>query len=460
MQGTTLVIGILGSVLVILLRPPYALGVYIGVLLWYPDYLRVSIGTIDISAGRIVVTALLLRCLCSDQIQKKFIWSRLDTLVALSMVVYVGVYCLTYPSLVMALENRSGFLMDTWFAYMSARLIMTDKAKLIGFVKAVSFVVAALAILGVMESNMHWRPFAPLKRFRPWRTPVEVIGTDSGIGRWGRGRAMGPFSHPIMFGSSFVMFLPLIWALRHQRNHWGKLSYPLVGMAGYGVFSTMSSGPWAAGIVAVFCLAIERFKRWVKPLLIAFVILCIVTEIFSKRPFYYAMYSRANLGGGDWYQRVKLIDSARADFGQWWLAGYGGKDPGWGARYAAPTDTNNEFIKAGMEYGLLGIIALCVVLIEVFRGLSSASRKTADTELKSVYWSLGSTVLSVIVIWQGVSFFGTPLSLFYSILGMTASSLAFVEYVTTNNGTLLRTDNAGLIAEPERPGHVCHDAVR
>ncbi len=451
MQGITLVIGILGSVLVILLRPPYALGVYIGVLLWYPDYLRVSIGTIDISAGRIVVTVLLVKCLCSKQLQSKFVWSRLDTLVALSMVVYVGVYCLTYQSLTMALENRSGFLMDTWFAYMSARLIMTDKAKLIGFVKAVSFVVAALAILGVMESNMHWRPFAPLRRFRPWRTLGEMTEERAaematGKARWGLTRAMGPFSHPIMFGSSFVMFLPLIWALRHQCNHWGKLSYPLVAMAGYGVFSTMSSASWAAGIAVVFCLAMERFKRWVKLLLIAFVILCIVTEIVSKRPFYYAMYSRANLGGGDYYQRVKLIDAAIEHVDEWWLAGYGDTYHDWGPGLY---DTNNEFIKAGIQYGLLGIIALCAVLIEVFRGLSSASRKTADTELKSVYWSLGSTVLSVIVIWQGVSFFGTPLSLFYSILGMTASSLGFTECVTANSGILLRSDNAGLICEPK-----------
>jgi len=445
MQGITLVIGILGSVSVILLRPPYALGVYIGVLLWYPDYLRVSIGTIDISAGRIVVSALLLRCLCSDQIQKKFIWSRLDTLVALSMVVYVGVYCLTYPSLVMALENRSGFLMDTWFAYMSARLIMTDKRTLISVLKTTSLILALLAILGLIECVTHRLYFAPLKRFRPWRMLTEVPDAVVEKGRFGLARAIGPFSHPIMFGSSFVMFLPLICALRHQRNYWGKLSYPLVVMAGCGAFSSMSSGSWAPGIVAVFCLVMERFKRWVKPLLIAFVILCIVTEIVSKRPFYYAMYSRANLGGGDWYQRVKLIDSARADFGQWWLAGYGGRDPGWGARYAAPTDTNNEFIKAGVQYGLLGIIVLCAVLIEVFRGLSSASRKTVDTELKSLYWSLGSTVFSVIIIWQGVSFFGTPLSLFYSILGMTASSLAFTECVTANSGILLRSDNAGLI---------------
>jgi hypothetical protein len=353
------------------------------------------------------------------------------------MAVFVGIYCLTYSPFTSAVESRAGFLLDTWFAYLAARFAIGNRDTLIRSVKTVSLVLAPLAILGIVEATTGWQPFAALRQYCLWRSAIVTYGP-----RWGLTRAWGPFSHPIMFASSFVIFLPLIWALRHQRNHWGKLSYPLVGMAGCGAFSTMSSASWAAGIVAVFCLAMERFKRWVKPLLIAFVILCIVTEIVSKRPFYHAMYERANLGGGDWYQRATLIDAAIEHVDEWWLAGYGGKYHDWGPGLY---DTNHEVIKAGIQYGLLGIIALCAVLIEVFRGLSSASRKTADTELKSVYWSLGSTVLSVIVIWQGVSFFGTPLSLFYSILGMTASSLAFVECVTTNNGTLLRTDNVGLI---------------
>jgi len=411
MQGVTLTVALVGSVLVLLLRPPYALAAYIAGLIWYPDYLRITIGTLDISAGRIVVTVLLLRCLCSDEIRKNFRWSRLDTLVALSMVVYVGVYCLANPLLSMAFENRAGFLMDTWLAYMAARFIVTDKETLTSFMKVTAVVLVALAILGVAESATGRFFFLGLKRFRPWRTP---LGDETIVkARWGLGRANGPFSHSIMFGGCFVMFLPLVWALRHHRGYWGKLAYPFSVTAIIGALSSMSSGPWSMLIVTVFCLALEKYKRWAKVVLASFVMLCFVVGAISNRPFYHVLYSYADIVGGDWYQRVKLIDSAIQDFGKWWLAGSGGKDPGWGARYNAPTDTNNEFIKAGIQYGLLGIITLCAVLAEAFRGLIRASRQTENMELKSLYWAMGCTLAGVIVLWQGVSFFGQMPSIFY-----------------------------------------------
>jgi hypothetical protein len=438
MQGTTLAVALIGSILVLLLRPGYALAAYIAALVWYPDYLRITIGTLDISAGRIIVTVLLLRCLCNSKLRRNFVWSRLDTWVTLSMVVYVGVYCITQPSSV-AIENRGGFLMDTWLAYITVRLIVTDKATLISFIKAASIPLAALAILGVVESVTHWKPFAPLFRFCPWRT---LSGEVEGQLRWGLTRATGPFSHSIMFGNCFVMFLPLIWSLRHQRGYWRTLAYVFSGTAIVGALISMSSGPWVAVIVVVFCLTIERYKRWVKLILITLVLACILIQVVSNRPFYRVLADRLNFVGGDWWQRADLIDAAIEDFGQWWLAGYGGKDPGWGSRVGEDvTDVNNEFILKGVQYGILGIIVLCGVLVVAFRGLVHADRQTTDVKLKSMYWSLGSSLVGVITAWQGVNFFGQMNALFYSILGIIGSSFAFAKRDEGSQHRLLDTGN-------------------
>lgn len=433
MQGTTLAIGILGSILVLSLRPAYALSAYIGVLIWYPNFLRVSIGTIDISAGRIVVTVLLLRCLCDERLRRKFVWSRFDTLVTLSMAVYVGMYCATRPFM-QAFENRGGFLIDTWFTYLAARLVLTDKRTLISFIKATAVILAPLAILGVIESITHWQPFFKMRHFCIWRTPVGEIISQT---RWGLTRAIGPFSHYILFGGFFVMFLPLIWALRHQRGYWGKLAYPLCGIAIVGAFFSMSSGPWAMLVVVIFCLAMERHKQWAKPMLLSMVPLGILAEIGSNRPLHYVLYSYANLGGGDYWSRVRLIDAAIENFDQWWLAGYGGIDPGWGSLeggyfWGHFTDMNNEFIMAGVEYGILGIIVLCAVLVAAFRGLVRAGSQTKDTQLKSLYWSMGSALVGLIVMVQGVSLFGQMNALFYCILGIIGSSFYFKENAFVN----------------------------
>lgn len=430
MQGTTLAIGILGSILVLALRPPYALGAYFALLIWYPDYLAVSIGTIDISVGRIVVTVLLLRCLCDDGIRKKFVWSRFDKLVGLSMVVYVGMFCATRP-LMQALENRCGFVMDTFFAYIVARFCIPDRTAMITVVKFIAVTLVPLALLGVVEAVTGWYAYRGLHQYCPWITVLPSFQP-----RFGFMRAQGPFSHPIMFGGCFVMFLPLIWVLRHQRNYWGKVAYPLCGIAVIGALSSMSSGPWSMLIIVIFCLVLEKYKRWTKVVLASLVVLCILITIVSNRPLYKVLFSYANLAGGVGWQRAGLIDAAIKHFNEWWLAGYGGRDPGWGALYFWTdfTDVTNEFILKGVEYGILGIIALCTVLIAAFRGLMRASMRTEDVELKSLYWSMGSTLVGIIALGQSVSFFGQMGHLFYSILGMIGASSCFAKYVSAESG--------------------------
>src|SRR4030042_2194851 len=147
MQGVTLIIALFLSVLAIVLRPKYAFVAYIIGLMWYPSFLTVTIGTIDILVGRFVVAVLLLRCFFDDSIRYKFAWNRLDTLVTLSMVVYVGAYLITQVEPVApTLEGRSGFLMDTWCAYLAARFIVTDRTKLISIIKCLSVALIPLAI--------------------------------------------------------------------------------------------------------------------------------------------------------------------------------------------------------------------------------------------------------------------------------------------------------------------------
>ncbi len=430
MEGVTLLIAIVGSVAVFFLRPAYALAVFVAALLWFPDYLRVSISTIDISVGRFIITFLLLRCLCNKQLRKKFEWSGLDTWVSLAIGAIVVVYCVMCGFSVEAVENRSGLITDTWFAYIVGRMIITDKNTVICFVKAVALVLAPLAIFGIVESVTGWQPFYQLVKYRFWRTVEgDMLSTQS---RWGFTRAIGPFSHPILFGNCFVMFLPIVWALRNLRGSWGKLTYVISAIIILGAISSMSSGPWGALIVVIFCLIMEKYKRWVKHVIVVLILLCILAQIGSNRPLHHVILSYLNFGQGDWWQRARLIDAAIDTFGQWWLTGYGGKDPGWGSLeggyfWGHFTDLNNEFILYGIDGGILGLIGLCGVFIVSLYGLSYASKQTSDIVLKSMYWSMGCSLIGVMAAWQGVSFFGQMNALFYCILGIIGSSIMFAK---------------------------------
>jgi hypothetical protein len=420
MQGVTLTFALIACLLVVTLRPPYALAAYLTALLWYPGFLAVSVGTIDIMVGRFVVAVLLLRCLCSDGIRSKFVWCRLDTLVSISMFVYVVTFFITgSDSFEAIVENRGGYLMDTWCAYMATRFIVTDRARLISVIKCVSLSLVPLAILGVIECVTFWQPFAPLWVYSPWWRGGTRFVSEA---RFGFARAIGPFSHAILFGGNFAMFLPLIYYLRGEKNDWRPFAYILSGVALLGALSSMSSGPWVMVIVVIFCLAMERYKVWVKPLVISIVLSCIFIGTASNRPFYHVIASWANpLGGAGWH-RARLVDLAIENFNEWWLVGYGDKDPGWGPQLGMVwTDVTNEYILNGIRYGLLGVIVLCAVLAKAFQGLIATHRKMTQPASKSLCWAFGSLLFGVVVTWMSVSFFGQLITLFYCCLGMIGS---------------------------------------
>lgn len=429
MQGVTLLVAIMGSAAALLLQPSYALAGYFATLLWFPDYLRVSIGSVDLSAGRIVATLLILRCLTNTNIRKKFVWSTLDSWVALTLGAITVIYCVASGLSFDAIENRGGLVTDTWFAYIAARLIITDKETLVRFIKAVAIILVPLAIYGVIESTTGWQPFFQLVKYRQWRAAEAnaYLATET---RWGFTRAIGPFSHPILFGNCFVMFLPLVWALRRQRGNWGKMAWLLAAIVAIGAVSSVSSGPWGTMFVVIFCLVMEKYKRWTKYIIFSLIGMALFTVIASNRPLYHVALYYVNLGRGDWYQRARLIDAAKDNFFQWWLTGYGGRDPGWGSTdggyfFGHFTDMNNQFLLYGTEGGMLALIGLCGVFAVAFRGFYRAYKRTNDIQLRSLYWSMGCTLVGLIVCWQAVSFFGQVVALFYALLGVMGSAILF-----------------------------------
>jgi len=416
MQDVTLAIGILGVILVLLLRPTGAFVVYIAVLLFYPTYLVVSVGTIDISASRIVIGVLLLKFLADKNLRSRFKWCRLDGWVAFFMATGIVVMSVTRPPFE-ALENRGGFLMETWFVYLAARLCITDRTALISFVKCVGIVLIPIVFLSVLECTVGWRPYATFRQYCPWRTETTIKAA-----RFGFERAEGPFGQAIMLGTSFALLVPWFWSLRHERGNWRGLAYLLTAVAILGGVSSMSGGPWNTLILMIFFLALERRKHWVKPLLALLALSCIVVEIVSSRPFYHVIVSYANPLGGSGWHRARIIDVAIETFGEWWFLGYGGEDSGWGERLGTVVpDVTNEFAIVGIQYGILGVIGLCAIFACALRMLARLYKQLDEPVLKSWCWALGATLAAVIVTFMSVGFFGQTQTIFYCILGMTGS---------------------------------------
>jgi hypothetical protein len=430
MQAVTLSIAAIFSLSVLLLRPTRGLALYFVVLLAYPTFLVVQLGTLDIGAARIVGGVLLMRCLADSKLLGRMKWCALDTWVVIAMVVEVGVPLIAWKMPGMkVVENRGGYVMNTFLAYFVTRLCISDYRDLKTVARWVGPFVAILAVLGIVEAFYGVQPFFALRRFCPWRG-----GGEGGAGldfttaqtndRLGYFRAVGPSGHPILFGASFVLFLPLLWALRHERQPWRTWAYALAVLATIGALSSMSSGPWMMATMLWGCLILERWKGLAKPLLWTGLAGIVVVDIISNRTFYHVLASFANPVGGTGWHRARLIDLAVDNFGRWWLLGYGGVDPGWGPQLGMTwTDLTSHYIWAGVHYGIWGVIALVGVLSTVLWMLVKAGRRAKDPLFISWCWGLGSVFAVLVVAFVALTFFDQSGTFFYGLLGMAASSV-------------------------------------
>jgi hypothetical protein len=428
MQAVTLSIAAIFSLTVLLLRPARALALYFAVLLAYPTFLVVQVGTLDIGAARIVGGVLLMRCLFDSRLLGKIKWCALDTWILIAMAVAVGAPVLAWKMPAMrVLENRGGFVMDTFLAYFVARFCISDYRQLKTVARWIAPFLVVLALLGIVETLGGPQPFFALRRFCPWKGGGEAASagdftTAQTNERLGYIRAVGPSGHPTLFGASFVMFLPLIWALRHERQPWRTWAYAVAVLATIGALSSMSSGPWMMIVMLWGCLILERFKYLAKPLVWFVIVSCVAVDIISNRSFYHVLASYANPVGGTGWHRARLIDLAIENFNQWWLLGCGGTDPGWGARLGMTwTDITSHYITAGVLYGVGGIIALLGLLGSALILLIRAGRRAQDPVFRSWCWAVGSIFVVLAVAFVASTFFDQSRTFFYGLLGMAGS---------------------------------------
>ncbi|MHC4572969.1 MAG: hypothetical protein ACYS76_02365 [Planctomycetota bacterium] len=424
MNDVTLAVAVAASLLVLCLRPALGFAVYVTLLFWYPTYLVLRLGSLDISASRIVVAVLLLRCAATPGLTKRFKWCALDTWVTLTAAACTVIPLLTWHMPFMKnIENKAGFLLDSYCAYMAARCCIASRADLVTAVKWIALVMVSLAFLGVVESATGWQPFIRLKQYCPWENP----GSGVGNARFGFERAVGPAGHPILFGASFVMFIPMVYSLRHSPGPWRKLAFLFSGALIAGAFSSLSNVVWVMVILTIFCLALENRPQWIKPILISLALSYVCVSIISNRSVHHVVMSYGNLAGGCGWHRAKLIDCTIADFSQWWLVGYRGRDPGWGRSVGMSwSDITNGYILIAWRAGLLGLIAFCGIFASALRLLYRSWKYTKNPAAKSWYWALGTVIVVLIVSLNGFHPFAQAQTLFNCAIGMTGSSVLWV----------------------------------
>jgi hypothetical protein len=430
MESLTLTFAVIAVILVILMPLRWGFLVYLATILYYPDYLRIIVGGFTLSAGRIVVVVLLMRCLLDRKLRYCFRWSRLDTLVIIADLIYVIFLSISANTTSAAIKFRCGAMMDTTFAYFATRFIINNVQQVTFLVKGVVVLLIPLALLGAHEASTATSPYDGLLEHRfyaeKWTGAKKFEYNEKGHGgeaRSGFFRAQGPHCHTIIFGLSFVVFLPLVWKTLCN-SKWCRFRSMACAALAVGALSSMSSGPLIGLIFVGAGLAIEPIKKYIKLLFILFIVMCIYLEFWTDRPhFYHVFASHLAFDEGTAYARTRLLDVAIERLPEYWLTGYGGNDPGWGPYVTGMdyTDVCVHYIALAVMYGLVGLLAYLAVILTAGVRLWRCHGQSNAPCYRDIVWGLLVSLMAILGGHLSISAFGALDPLYSIVFGLIGS---------------------------------------
>jgi len=415
MESLTLTIAILTSLLVFCTKPVWSLVIYCAVMAWYPSYLTVKLGTIDFSACRIVILAIFTNLFLRTNLLKhyRFIW--LDKLVIIYFTAQLIAGAATTPIMIL-LENRAGAIFDMVLPYFAVRIILKTKEQYLTLLKAVMVVAAPLAILGLYQSITSHNIVGSLKDYAAWET-----GGQSSTMRYGLYRATVTFSHPIMFGLFFAMFGPVCVGLFRSVSRNRRLYAVGIALMGVGAFSSLSTGPLLAALLAGGFLAFYRWRKNWKPVLTIIIVMCGILEVISNRHFYDVLGDFSLKSSAVWY-RSKLVDVALFEGGMsgHWITGYGFMDPNWGPKIDGRgiSDVVNHYLVILCRYGLVGLIPFLVMIVAAIKKLVQSYNICNTKSNRWLVWCLSAALFGILGAMNSVMLFGAPVTIFYVMVSL------------------------------------------
>jgi len=414
----TITVALIAVALALWVKPPTAIGVLIASMLLYPEYLRLPIGPVNMSAPRFVALAIIVR-LAGTAYARGFRWRLIDTLICLEWVWSVTA-CILAGANTAWVSEVVGRVFDTVPMYFAARLCMLRQEDYRKLVAPLVFCAIIAGGLGVFESMTRIRPYASLQAY------TAVQGFDFGgesFGdmeelRYGLLRARGSTGMSLYFGVAMFLLTGVLYSL--QKGSRSKSIWAMGFAAALcGSLSSMSSGPQSA-LVTFFLVGIFYWiPRLIKPALVGLLGLIIFGETVSHRHFWYWIEYLNPLGGDSWY-RSRLIDVALIRWRDYGLIGVGSNVPGhWGQFIDGRqfVDIVNEFVIVAVATGLIGLTCRLGILTTAIRD-AIWSYRNGTIEVRHRAFAQIATLLGLMVAGMSTGFFGPAKLLSFVLLGM------------------------------------------
>lgn len=416
MTNITLLLAILFCTYVVVKRNTgAAVGIIVFSMIVWPEYLRILIGPVAFSIPRLAALFLLLRLIAKGK-HRKIRKNSIDILV---VVIWLWIIFATVieGSAISHTTQMIGWGLDTVLMYFIARMSFQDESDLKAFCGWLALTAIIMCILGVIESTTSYSPYMGLTQFREWHW-IDKANSY----RLGMLRAKASTSVHIYFGMFMMMIAGMLWSIRKYVDY--NLRYKIILVSAFvAALTSMSSGPWLACAFIIIFSVFEKRTKYIKPILISFVIFAVFLEISSNRHFYNLIDYLALNSGTAWY-RTRLLEIAVNNLNEYWLFGVGSNMPHHWAQQLdgrLHIDIVNHFLMIGLYGGLPAMFMYIAIHVKTFKRAIFIRRTHADEKQKSLLFGLLATILALDISSMSVSLFGPPLLLSYILIGITVA---------------------------------------
>ena len=312
----------------------------------------IAIGGVNLYLLRVMVlffgTA---RVLMKNEIQK-FKFTTLD----FAVLAYGGSYwlagMLNWGFAFSELKVRTGFQVEVIGIYFLIRTLVRTKED------------GVTAIAGLGLTSIPLMGFFVLEQLTG-RNAFAIFGGVSPITaiREGRLRCQGAFGHPILAGTVWASFTPLLIGQIFSRGN-KRYFFILATLAACVItFTTASSTPVIGLAAAIVGMLAFRFRRFTRMAVAATFLALTVTHFAMKGPVWH-LISRINItGGNSGYHRYLIVDGFINHWQEWIFVGSRVGTSHWGN---FTVDTANHFVATGVQGGLPTLLALLFVIINAF----------------------------------------------------------------------------------------------
>ena len=355
---------------------------------------RIIILNLDFTPARLLVVLTILRIFVRSE-QRKIRWNLFDGMIFMWAMCGTAVYLIQWADF-KAFVYRSGILFDIIGIYWICRQNIRSWDEVASISKILAMCALVSAILVFVERTTEHNPFVLLGK------------VTTGVQR-GRYRCHGSFQHPITLGLFWANLVPIF--IGYAITNRSKISYWWAATAACVliVIATGSSTPAITLLCVLLFLPLFYLRRYGKQIVLSFIAVILFLSIIMNKPIWHLVSRVRFIPGSTGWHRYLLINAAIEHFDEWALLGTRGTSH-WGHGLR---DITNNYIRQGVDGGLITLLLFVIVLVMAIRICSKYSLLSAHRTEQWLSWAFCTSVLGHCISCLGVSYFGKIPALLY-----------------------------------------------